>query len=85
MEKNIRINPLKYPSVKCECGSVIWNQGFILKKISGIALGAGAEDQLVNLPIYYCAKCGKPLPEDVEMYKLNEQPEEDKKPTIILQ
>lgn len=87
MENNIRVNPLKYQNVKCECGCEIWNQGFILKKVSGLELGAGTEDQFIDLPVYYCAKCGKMLPEYRKVYKLDEvkeEPQKDVAPKLIV-
>jgi len=79
MENNIRVNPLKYPNVKCECGCEIWNQGVILKKVSGLELGAGTDEQIIDLPVYYCSKCGKMLPEYRQAYRLDEAKEEPKK------
>lgn len=86
MEQNLRINPLKYPTVKCECGCMIWNQGVILKKIPGFEVGTGTDDQIIDLPVYYCAKCGKIYPEYNELYKLDkeETTEEPKKSSLIL-
>lgn len=88
MENNIRVNPLKYPNVKCDCGCEIWNQGVILKKIPGLEVGNGMEDTYIDLPVWYCIKCGKMLPEYRKIYKLDENTEEktpeEKKPTILL-
>lgn len=83
MDANIKVNPLKYPSIECECGSIVWNHGVIIKKILGIAMGMGNEPQYVDLPIFYCAKCGKILPEYEEMYKLGESSNEDSGSLII--
>lgn len=80
MEKNIRINPLKYPSIKCKCGCEVWDQGVILKKIPGLEVGNGVEDTFIDLPVYYCSKCGEILPEYREMYKLDETPKQEEQP-----
>lgn len=72
MENNIKLNPLKHPNIACKCGSIVWNQGVILKRIPGIEMGMGTEDQILDLPVFYCAKCGEILPEYVKMYKLDE-------------
>ena len=72
MNGQLNINPFKYPNVKCECGNEIWNHGIILKKIPGIELGTGTEDQFMDFPVFYCSKCGKILPEYREIYKLDE-------------
>jgi len=70
---DIRINPLDYENLKCpKCGSIVWARGFLLKKISGIEIGAGTQDQLLDLPVYYCAECGEIFPDDREMYKLDQ-------------
>lgn len=87
MENNIRVNPLKYPNVKCECGCEIWNQGVILKKIPGLEVGNGMEDTFIDLPVWYCIKCGKILPEYRQIYKLDgarEEPKKDNTPTLII-
>lgn len=75
MENNIRVNPLKYPNVKCDCGCEIWNQGVILKRIPGLEIGNGTEDTFIDLPVWYCSKCGKMLPEYRQLYKLDEAKE----------
>ena len=51
MENTIRVNPLKYPNVKCHCGCEVWNQGVILKRIPGLEMGQGTEDVFVDLPV----------------------------------
>ena len=87
MENNLRINPLKYPNIKCECGCEIWNSGVILKRIPGLEIGQGTEDQFLDLPVYYCSKCGKILPEYREIYKLDQSAqveEPSKKSSLIL-
>lgn len=83
---NIRINPLKYPNVKCECGSEIWLQGVVLKQIPGLELGTGTKDKVFDIPIFYCAKCGKVFPEDKEICKIGETTQEqpEKPNTLIL-
>ena len=88
MENNIRVNPLKYPNEKCKCGCEVWNQGFILKRIPGLELGTGTEDQFIDLPVYYCSKCGEILPQYREIYKLDEPKDKEQttemKPKLII-
>jgi len=80
MEKGIRINPLDYDNLKCDkCGNETFTHNIILKKIPGIVVGAGKEDQVIDLPVFVCAKCGAILKDYREMYKLEEF-KEDKKP-----
>jgi hypothetical protein len=83
---NIRINPLKYPNVKCECGNEVWLQGVVLKQISGLELGTGTKDQLIDIPVFYCSKCGEVFPEDKKIYKIGETTQEqpEKPNTLIL-
>lgn len=80
---DVRINPLNYPTIKCKCGCAAFVPGVILKRISGIALGAGSEDQIVDLPIYICNNCGEILEEYKKMYKLDEPTEEKKSSPLI--
>ncbi len=80
---DVRINPLEYPTIKCKCGCQAFVPGYILKRISGIAIGAGAEDQIIDLPVYICNNCGEILDEQKKMYKLDEQTEKPKSSLII--
>lgn len=84
MENNLRLNPLKYPTVICECGCEVWNHGVIIKRIPGLELGRGTEDQFIDLPIFYCSKCGNILPEYRQIYKMDEQPEQQETPKSSL-
>lgn len=88
MENNIRVNPLKYPNVKCgKCGCEVWNQGVILKKIPGLELGSGTEDQFVDLPVFYCSNCGEILPEYRKIYKMDgslNEPKPEVAPKLIV-
>lgn len=80
MENKLRLNPLKYPTVKCECGCEVWNQGVIIKRIPGLEVGNGTEDTFADLPVYYCAKCGKIIPEHRKMYQLDKIEEKTETP-----
>ena len=80
MENKLRLNPLKYPTVKCECGCEVWNQGVIIKRIPGLEVGNGTEDTFADLPVYYCAKCGKIIPEHRKMYQLDQVEEKTETP-----
>lgn len=47
------------PTVKCqECGSKVFKEGMILKKVSSLVSGSG-KDELVPIPVFVCDKCGK--------------------------
>ena len=47
---------------KCEnCGSAIFNQGFILRTLSALLSGSG-EPMLIPVPVFTCSKCGEIAP-----------------------
>lgn len=49
----------KAPPVQCsECGSKIFHEAVVLKKVSMLLSGTGKEE-LVPIPVYVCDKCGK--------------------------
>ena len=54
----------------------VWNQGVIIKRIPGLEVGNGTEDTFADLPVYYCAKCGKIIPEHRKIYQLDNNAEE---------
>jgi hypothetical protein len=64
-------NPLSKPTkitiklsdtkaVVCPCGCDIFNQGLMLRKIS---VFLGGDDEPKPLPVIYCVKCFKPVPD----------------------
>lgn len=70
---SLKVNPLKYPNMQCDkCGHDVFHSGIILKKIPGIVMGTGGDDQIIDLPVYVCDKCGAVLKEYREAYKLEE-------------
>ena len=53
------VNPLKYPSVKCDnCGGELFEEKIILKKIPGLIAGTGSEDINYPVSVLACSKCG---------------------------
>lgn len=57
---------LSSPNVTCKkCGSKVFLEGMVIKKISGLLTATG-EDTIIPIPVYYCAKCGEVL---TEFYK----------------
>lgn len=52
----------KSPNVICSCGSKVFHEAIILKKVSGLMSSTGREE-LVPIPVYVCDKCGK-IPEE---------------------
>lgn len=46
------------PNVVCECGSKVFHEAMVLKRVSSLVTGSGREE-LVPIPVYVCDKCGK--------------------------
>jgi len=84
--EGIKLNPFKYPQVTCDnCGCNIFNPAFVLNKIPGIIIGAGAEDMEYPTQVFVCSKCGtmlKSYRDDIE--KLSKVEDEPKKSSLIL-
>ena len=56
--KQIQVNVMDSPNVKCEqCENIFFEKVTIIKKISKLLTGS-PEDQLVPMETYVCAKCG---------------------------
>lgn len=86
----VSINPLKYKSIQCDkCGCEVFSHGYVFKKISGIELGTGTEDQIIPIDVFYCSKCGELMPEYREVASGGKDNEDspkklDKKETKLL-
>lgn len=53
------VNPLKYPSAKCDnCGCELFEEKIIIKMIPGLVAGTGSEDYPYPMPVLVCSKCG---------------------------
>ena len=46
------------PNIVCECGCKTFAPAAILKKVSKIVTMTG-RDEIVDIPVYVCSKCGK--------------------------
>ena len=46
------------PNIVCECGCKTFASAAILKKVSKIVTMTG-RDEIVDIPVYVCTKCGK--------------------------
>ena len=58
MNRGPVINPLKYPSIKCDnCGGELFEEKLVLKKIPGMVAGNGTEDINYPVPVLVCSKC----------------------------
>jgi hypothetical protein len=74
--RQLRINPKDYPSVVCpDCGSKIFMPAAMFKKIPGVLVGSGAEEQIFPVQVYICAKCHTLMP-DMGFEELENEPEE---------
>lgn len=58
---NLKIDINSIKNEKCKCGSELWSNSFILKKISKIQSPSG-KDELGNIPIIICVECHTPYP-----------------------
>jgi len=53
----VNVNLQECKTLKCECGSYLWDQVYISKVLPGILLGQ-AKDQVSLVPVLKCNKCG---------------------------
>jgi uncharacterized protein with PIN domain len=95
-DKNINLGSLasstaravnESPVVKCpKCGSMYWDETYLVKSIPGIYTGK-THDQILPIPVWVCHKCGEILPQMAnldEFKKLIEPKEqEETKPSIL--
>ena len=66
-----KVDPRDYETVHCsKCGSIQFVNQYVLKRVSGIEVGAGSKPMLLPLQILACAKCGAILDDDIKGYKL---------------
>ena len=78
----INVNPLDYPSVVCpECGCQTFVPAMIFKRIPGVVLGTGSEEQQMAVKVFICSKCGELSPKDKELIGEPKQDAEPKKST----
>jgi len=55
------------PNIICECGHDVFEQGFIIKKLSSFLTQDGHEQRFL-IPVILCKKCGKELEEESKKY-----------------
>lgn len=74
-----KTDPRQYETVHCsKCGSIRFVNEIVLKRVSGLEIGAGDKQMLVPLQILTCANCGTILDDDVKGYKLEDDLKENK-------
>lgn len=89
MDKNIlkggnnnlgALDVLKYETKACDkCGHKIFETKYIIKKIPGLVVGAGAEDVDYPVTVFCCAKCGEIMKELREEIEAGEKRAEENK------
>jgi hypothetical protein len=55
-------------TVVCSCGSILWDNSFIVKRISPIYASDGQE-KFINVPVVVCKKCGNDIRLSIESCK----------------
>lgn len=66
-----KTDPRNYETIKCDkCGGIVFDNKYILKRVSGMELGQGAKPMMIPLNILVCDKCGAILADDIKGYKL---------------
>lgn len=88
MEQSIdyRANVVKSPNVVCSCGSKLFTQQYVLKNLSKLVSPTGVA-QVIEIPIFVCAKCGD-IPNEFKenanyKYILGEENTEEKSSIIL--
>lgn len=78
----LKINPLDYQSIKCECGCELFEPAVVFKAIPGVLLGISDQKE-VSMPIkvFKCSKCGKLFKDDEKMLYDNNK---EKKSNLII-
>jgi len=61
---NVDLNPNDLETMTCECGMQVWIQAMIIKKASRFQIGE-TKDRLLQIPLVVCAKCKKPMPDQL--------------------
>lgn len=81
-KQTLRVNPLEYPSVICpDCGTKVFIPATIFKKVPGLLLGTGTEEELIPIQVCICANCHKLMP---EFKQLEIEPEPKKQESNII-
>jgi len=65
---NMTIDIDNCESVECKCGSILWKNSIIVKRISPIQSPDGKEN-FANIPVIVCEKCGNDIRLAIESMK----------------
>ena len=63
----------------CECGSQIFREAIVLKKVPGVLVGSAKPYITAPIPVVVCDKCGKLAPNMPNQDKLIITPKDKKK------
>lgn len=56
----INVNPNDTTEIKCACGSLVFQECFMMRRISAILSPTGREEQF-QIPVPVCIACGRPF------------------------
>jgi len=66
------IKPEDTVAIKCECGGLVFQECFMMRRISAIMSPTGKEEQF-QIPVPVCIACGRPQSDSVGY----DEPKED--------
>jgi len=66
VQANMNIDISTLDDVVCStCGSIFWEQCFVLKKVSAIISPTG-QGGIINVPTLVCKKCGQSVQDNLD-------------------
>ena len=82
-----KIDVSKAKNITCKkCGGVLFDRKYIIKEISGLAVGLGSENFMYPIDVLVCSKCGEILEDHKKELGLDSDTPivEEKKSSLIL-
>jgi len=64
-KQSFNIKPEDTVAIKCECGGLVFQECFMMRRISAIMSPTGREEQF-QIPVPVCIACGRPYSNNVE-------------------
>ena len=71
----INVNPNDTTEIKCGCGSLVFQECYMMRKISAILSPTGREEQF-QIPVPVCIACGRP-------FMGEEEPQTEEKSEVV--
>ena len=68
MSEQVNVNLAIIPNEVCKCGSLLWKQVMLTKRVKGLLIGS-SQDQIANVPILICHSCEEVFPDHVVFTK----------------